>query len=103
MRKASDLVQASNAARLSQMVGDANKVWSSASGPLSRWNSTKPGTLSRWLSREVQTCSNAASDPLATRKRFMAINIKRLLFLADRPALIESEPDVQKLALMRRL
>jgi hypothetical protein len=25
--------------------------------------------------RESQTCSNSASDPLATRKRFIAINI----------------------------
>ena len=28
------------------------------------------------LSRDIQTCSKAASDPLATRKRFMAINIR---------------------------
>ena len=34
----------------------------------------KPRTLSRWLSRESQTCSKASSDPLATRKRFIAIN-----------------------------
>jgi hypothetical protein len=38
----------------------------------------KPGTLSRRPSRDIQTCSNAASDPLATRKRFIAINIKAL-------------------------
>jgi hypothetical protein len=49
------------------------------SGPLSRWNSVKPGTLSRWLSRDSQTFSKAASDPLATLKRFMAINIIDLL------------------------
>lgn len=44
-------------------------------GPLSNWNSTKPGTLSRWVSRDSQTVSNASSDPLVTRKRFMAMNI----------------------------
>src|SRR3954469_8657723 len=33
----------------------------------------KPGTLSKWVSRESQTCSKAASEPLATRKRFMAM------------------------------
>jgi hypothetical protein len=39
----------------------------------------KAGTLSRGLSRDIQTCSKAASDPLATRKRFMAINTFDLL------------------------
>ena len=28
------------------------------------------------VARDIQTCSKAASDPLATRKRFMAINIR---------------------------
>src|SRR6516165_7949919 len=45
------------------------------SGPLSRWNSTNPGTVCRWLSRDDHTFSKASSDPLATRNRFMAINI----------------------------
>jgi hypothetical protein len=27
------------------------------------------------VSRDSQTCSNAGSDPLATRNRFMAINM----------------------------
>jgi hypothetical protein len=44
-------------------------------GAFKQVDSTKPGTLSKWLSRDSQTCSKAASDPLATRNRFMAINI----------------------------
>jgi hypothetical protein len=36
----------------------------------------KPCTLSGCLSRDVRTCSNAASDPLATRKWFIAISNK---------------------------
>src|SRR5689334_21844796 len=33
----------------------------------------KPGTFSRCESRDSQTCSTSASEPLAMRKRFMAI------------------------------
>src|SRR5258705_13056020 len=45
----------------------------------------KPGTLSRCLSRDIQTCSKAASEPLATRKRFIAIYITRSPALGGQP------------------
>src|ERR1700756_2618063 len=74
-RNASDRVQASKSFFLRQIVCDEYSTYSSCSGPRSRWKTWKPGTSDKWLSRDVHTFSKSASEPRATLKRFIAMNM----------------------------
>src|SRR5205807_8308354 len=71
---ASDRGHASKSALLRQIEWDEYRVWSSRSGPRSKWNVMKPGTSRRCVSRVVQTSSKSACDPGTTLNRFIAIN-----------------------------
>lgn len=74
-RNASERVQASKAAALSQVECEMNIVACPSLAPCSRLKRWKPGTSARRLSRVRQISMNSASRPAAMRKRFMAMNM----------------------------
>lgn len=74
-RKASDFVRHRNRRGLPRRLRGVERVILGCGAP-ERVESDESRHLLQMTSREAQTCSKSASDPLATRKRFMAMNME---------------------------